>query len=139
MSKQTYQWRPGSRVARGLSAETVALELDRIRETNEALTPKIIVDEARPKAAPLHPAFEWNNGKAGELYREWQARHLIGAVLVKIDDENSMRAFLHVAVVPADDEEGESTGGYERTLVVVVDDEMLRQALEELIARLQSF
>lgn len=41
------------------------------------LTPQLVVDEARPKDAPLHDRFEWDNKVAGEAYRRVQAQQLI--------------------------------------------------------------
>ena len=45
-----------------------------------------VVDDARPKASPLHRYFEWNNTKAAEEYRMDQARHLIQAVTIIRED-----------------------------------------------------
>ncbi len=37
------------------------------------LTPQDVIDTARPKDAPLHGRYEWDNGVAGEQYRLIQA------------------------------------------------------------------
>lgn len=47
------------------------------------LTPQIVVDEARPKGAPLHDRFEWNDKQAGEAYRRVQAAQLIRSVRIE--------------------------------------------------------
>lgn len=52
------------------------------------LTPQIVVDEARPKGAPLHERFEWNDKLAGESYRRVQAAHLIRSVRIEYIDKS---------------------------------------------------
>lgn len=67
-------------------------------EKHGELTPQIVVEEARPKTAPLHGHFEWNNDVAGEKYRLVQAAELIRSVRISFSDNNtgerkSVRAF----------------------------------------------
>jgi hypothetical protein len=66
----------------GVDAQTAGEELDRIRQEHGMLEPGTVVDESRPDEAPLHPAFEWCDPKAAELYREHQATNLIKQVRV---------------------------------------------------------
>ena len=65
-----------------MKADVVKSELQRIYDSNGVLTPPLVVEEAKPKDAPLHPCFEWDNKRAGEEYRLYQARHLIRTVTV---------------------------------------------------------
>lgn len=96
----TYEWRdhPGFKPPTTLPADRAAAELERVRESNGGkLTPKDVVNEARPKTAVLHPCFEWKDAVAGELYREHQARNLIRAVRVVRDESpDSVPMFVHV-------------------------------------------
>ena len=69
----------------GVDAQTAGEELDRIRKEHGTLEPGTVVDESRPEEAPLHPAFEWHDPKAAELYREHQATHLIKQVRVVVE------------------------------------------------------
>jgi hypothetical protein len=46
------------------------------------LTPEAVVNAARPKRAPLHNCFTWDDVKAGELYRQTEAARLIRSVRV---------------------------------------------------------
>jgi hypothetical protein len=48
-----------------------------IYERHQELTPTLVVDEARPKTAPLHDQFVWDDKVAGEQYRLVQAGNLI--------------------------------------------------------------
>jgi hypothetical protein len=72
----------------GVDAQTAGEELDRIRKEHGTLEPGTVVDESRPDEAPLHPAFEWHDPKAAELYREHQAKDLIKRVRVVVQPRN---------------------------------------------------
>ena len=65
------------------------------------LTPKAVVDDARPANSPLHRYFTWNNGEAAEKYRLWEARELIMSVNVTFigpkGDRRKTRAFVSVS------------------------------------------
>lgn len=66
----------------GIDAQTAGSELDRIRQRDGTIIPAVVVDEARPEEAPLHPAFEWRDSVAAEQYRQHQASTLIKVVRV---------------------------------------------------------
>lgn len=109
-----------------LDPDAVLAELESIRE-REGLTPRNVVSAARPANSLLHPAFEWNDQKAAELHREFQARCLIKSVRVSVTPESDEPAFVHVAT------RSYAPGGeYQSTSVVVRDDAMRRDALREL-------
>lgn len=81
-------------------------ELERIYNADGSLTPRAVVDDARPEDSALHPHFEWDDSIAGEQYRLDQARHLIRSVKVEVrmapeKKPVSVRAFHNVA--PADE------------------------------------
>lgn len=60
------------------------------------LTAKELVNENRPKSAPLHGAFEWRNNVAAELYREQQARHIMNCLLIVKEDAEPVRALFNI-------------------------------------------
>ncbi len=70
---------------RALSNEA-RLELQKLADAGN-LTPRATVDAARDPANPLHEQFEWDNGIAGEKFREQQARSLIRTVKLVITTE----------------------------------------------------
>lgn len=76
---------------------SVKQQLEDIYAAHGELTPKLLVDTARPDDHPLHDRFEWDNTVAGEKYREEQARGLIRTVrVVEVHgdtDVTSVRAF----------------------------------------------
>jgi len=51
-------------------------------EKRKKTTPQDVVDIARPKKAPLHDAFEWDDSVAGEAWRRDQAGSMIRALVV---------------------------------------------------------
>lgn len=127
-----FVFRPGSRVA-GIDAKTAGAELERIRERAEQLTPEDVVNEARPKDAPLHPAFEWDNKRAGEAWRVHQARNLIRAIQVVQDGE--VRAPVYVNVRP---ESGTDPSYYQAVSVVIQNPDELRRAIGLLTEKLHA-
>jgi hypothetical protein len=53
-------------------------ELFEIIEHNGGeITPKLIVEAARGPDSPLHAAFEWDDSKAAECWRERCARDIL--------------------------------------------------------------
>lgn len=90
-----YVFRNGARIS-GVDAKTAGDELARIQDQHGELTAPLVVDEARPDDAPLHPAFEWDDQLAAELHRQQQARSLIRSVQVVQSDEPPAPAYLHI-------------------------------------------
>jgi hypothetical protein len=120
-----YQFRNGWRVA-GVDAQTVGHELHRIYQDNGELTAPLVVDEARPDDAPLHPAFEWNDEVAAELHREHQARTMIRSVEI-IRDDQAHPSFVHISAV----------GSYIPGEVVVQDFDLYESAWRDATDRLK--
>ena len=95
INARKFVFKEGSRL--NVSADLVGNELDRIYSKNNALIASDVVNESRPKEAPLHPAFEWNDGIAAEEWRTHTARNLIRSVKVVLDNENQAQtAFVNV-------------------------------------------
>jgi hypothetical protein len=94
-----YEWKSDSRFPIG--AQIAAERLQSIRARNGELTPRGVVDDASNPRSPLHPCFEWDDQKAADSHRMWQARKLIGSIVVaEYDDQpiaKETRAFVHVS------------------------------------------
>lgn len=69
-----------------VSPDVAGRELERIRKKRGELKTAEVVEEARPKDAPLHPVFEWRDDVAAEEYRKQQARQLIRGIKVVYDN-----------------------------------------------------
>jgi hypothetical protein len=105
--KKMYGYRSGARSG-NVSAEVTQKELERIERLYGRLDAGEVVDEARAKDAPLHPAFEWSDSVAGERYRRIQASSLIRSVEVRRPDEPPRRSWVY-------DPGKEGDGHYRRT------------------------
>lgn len=118
----------------GLNAETVGIELERIRETHDGkLKPTDVVDEARPKDAVLHHVFNWNNAQAAERWRVHQARQVIRSVQV-IESKNSDPSpqFIHVKSEPAQD------GYYQTPEIISQNIDEFERAFSEALQKLKA-
>ncbi len=111
----------------------IAAELELVaRASRGRLDPKRVVAWARAnRRSSLHSCFQWNDGKAAEAYRIWQARELIVSVEVVYRDGKRRQSWVSPVTF-------RGRGGYCR-LVDVMDDTALRagllaQALAELEA-----
>lgn len=92
----TYRARPGH----GLSNKDAAVVGPILRDLTESagrLDPKLIVTSARPKTSPLHRYFEWDERKAADQYRVWQARQLVKSIEIVVQEER-IPAFYSVAM-----------------------------------------
>jgi hypothetical protein len=95
-------------------------------ESGNTLHPAAVVEAAKPKSSPIHDFFEWDNTRAGQKYREWQARYLLGRieVIVTIDgQEDQMRAFHNITVE-------QNNSGLDRGYVTLKDIEESEEYLE---------
>lgn len=121
-----YAWRSGARIC--VDAQQAGETIELLREkANGSLTPSMVVDAARPAGSVLHPAFEWDDSIAAEKHREAQARHLIGAIVVKVAHQGEpvmKRAFVSV-------EKPEVGPGYESRHRVLGEKELRDQVIRQ--------
>jgi hypothetical protein len=55
-------------------------------EKKGQLTPQNLVEVSKPKNAPLHNEFQWNDKVAAKMYRETRAMYLIRSVAVEVKE-----------------------------------------------------
>lgn len=117
-----YQWKADARYSIG--ANIAAERLTKIKKQNGEITPRAVVDDAVNPKSPLHPCFEWDDGKAADAHRLSQARKLIGSIVVaEVDDEplsRETRAFVHITA---------DSPRYEPIEVAMRDDNMREEIL----------
>ena len=79
------------------AVETV---INQIHERDGSITPITILEEARTETSPLHKYFCWDDTKAAESYRRWQARQFVACTRVTYTSRKgepmSVRAFVSV-------------------------------------------
>lgn len=126
--KQQYVMRPGSNVK--LDPITLAKELEKIREKRGKLTPYDVVEEAKDEKNPLHHEFVWDDSQAAKMYRLAQARRLIKAVCVRVDEVERHPVYYNVRV---------ATGNcYEPATVVVKQEDLFASSQSKLVSQLFS-
>lgn len=150
-------WRPGYRAKIPASVAAKRLSELAARSVDRIVTPKMIVDDARPEDSPLHPAFEWRDDVAAEKYREEQARAMVRALVipspVSKEPENPkfIRLFENVRqTVPSDTvdqskqdedpyQERLELNGYRNTIESLQDRVYRRQIFDAVVRDLQAF
>ena len=140
-----YHARPGGRHDQK-TAETVAAEMNRLDPVGDGVTAREFHLSQKPKRAPLHEEFEWDNKKAADLYRDDQARGLIRCVMVTEEGQSGepheARAFLAVKTdtsQPDEDEEGVDARRYRPIALVMADEPQANQILEDALRQLQGW
>ena len=113
----------------------ITAELKRIAAKHKGrLLPRVVVDEARNEASPLHNSFEWNDSIAGEQWRIEQARRLIQVSVIVLDGHNEpVRAFVSLTT---DRKDG---GGYLLVQNVLSNKKRREQMLRDAAAELEFF
>lgn len=103
--KKIYTFREGSPYSK-----KEAQKVGEFLETYKAFKPKKVIELARPKNSPIHKFFDWNDTTAAEKYRLEQARSLVSALYIKIEN-TPVKAYENVKIsikegnsyVPTDD------------------------------------
>ena len=92
-----YQWKAGSRI--NADAQKAG-EMCNWLEQEGRLNAQTLVDVNRPKDAPLHNSFEWDDSIAGEEWRKYQARTIIRSLVVAPETKAvETRAFFKLSSV----------------------------------------
>lgn len=122
-----YKFKSGSHInANPQAAGEMCEEL----AAKQNLTAKALVDANRPADAPLHGAFEWNNTKAAESWREHQARHIINCLEIVTQEREPVRAYFSISV---------KEPGYEHIDVILRNTDTRQKLLQTALAELSAF
>lgn len=81
--ERKYTWKEGWNPK--ISAETVGNVITEIEEKNGTVTKELFLDASRPVDSPTHNLFEWDDKKAGELYRLSISNKIIIQLNVEIE------------------------------------------------------
>ena len=140
-----YVWRESSRF-NGVDANDAAPVLHQIAERDGSIQAQVVVDEAKPKTSPIHPAFEWKDGVAANEYRKWQARQLVKSVRAVKDEPRdpsepiAVKAVVETnpAFIFAGNGREESPRGYYPAVQIISDLDLFQRAMEEAQLKLKS-
>lgn len=134
MTQTVYKWRAHAGVP--VPAQVAGEELERIRTKNNGrLAQDTVVEEARDKRSPLHPAFEWNDKAAAHQYRLSQAGYVIRMLSVSYVDGDSKTAPIRAFVNVSRDEDR----SYTSIAHAMSDDELREQVLAKALKELQDW
>lgn len=129
-----YKWKYPMNVPAQQAGEYLA-ELENEKGT---LTPELILNESRDENAVLHSCFEWDDEKAAEGYRLYQAGRILRNITVVIERENTppqnIRAFVNVS-----DNSKHETGKFISLNVAMQNDDYRAQILKNALYELQTF
>jgi hypothetical protein len=101
--------------------------------TRGRLSARRVVEWARThRASALHTCFQWDNTKAAEAYRIWQARELIVSVEVVYGDGKKRQVYVSPISI-----RGSKAGGYQSLVSVLSDRDMRKQFLAQALAELE--
>jgi hypothetical protein len=116
--------------------------LEAFAERHQRIGPKMLLEEARNPSCPFHSDFEWDDDKAGELYRLSQAAGILRrwkGILVRQNSETkSIEVSVERRVESPKKERGRGKPSYIPVEDILGDkdlrEEMLRTVLNELKA-----
>lgn len=114
---QSYEYASGYRINQKIQAKIVGEILEKIEKRDNTITPEAVIEEAKPKKSPIHGCFNWDDAKAANEYRLWQARNLIRSVVIIKEDREPEKRF---AYIPG--EEGNRAKGGYKTIDLIVQD-----------------
>lgn len=116
--------------------KTVQEELAEIcAEHDGLLRAEDIVEYARNPETALHSRFTWDDNKAAEAHRLWQARQVI-RVHVQVFSEAKEPVRMYVNLVPDRRNEG---GGYRPIVDVMANRDMRAQLLKQAMAEVNAW
>lgn len=92
-----------------------------------------LVEEARSRRSPIHKGFTWNDIRAGELYREEEARgYLRHLILVETRPRKRPRVVEELVALPGSGEKGSGRRYTTVETALETAPQSLDQALDEL-------
>lgn len=102
------------------------------KSVDGGVTPEMVVKASKAKNSPLHDYFEWNDGKAAQGYRLWQARMMMRDMTVEIEDVKT-REFQNI-IVEIDDSK---TRKYYHLDQILSDDDLKKRVLAQVTRQLR--
>lgn len=122
-------WRSGPCVFKA-DAQKVA---DEISSIGLSVKPEEIVDKARDENTELHKCFEWDDTKAAEKYRIYQARQIVCHLIVKEVDDTVQKPEVRVFY------KTDNTEGYKPVEYIMRNEDEYHKLLDRALTELKAF
>lgn len=123
-----YKVAPGAHIK--TDPNIVGRMFEELEKTEQGLTAQTLLDANRPKNAPLHNEFEWDNRKAAEAYRLNQSSYIIRSIVVV--PEEKPQEFVRAVFSVGD-------GKYENIRAILSDERKRESLLSIALRDLKSF
>ena len=134
MANSKYDWK----YPWAVPAQVAGEYLSELEKREGKLTPELVLNESRDENAVLHPCFEWDDEKAAESYRLWQAGKILRDITVTIVREESaprvIRAYVNVT-----NQQKHEKGAYVSLNVAMNNCDYKAQVLKNALYELQTF
>ena len=85
-----YNWKLKG-LAKGINPDDAVEELTRLQNLHGSITPDLVVQAAEDEGSVLHKFFEWDDTRAGQLWRIQQARILLNNIQVTVISDGEPR------------------------------------------------
>lgn len=122
-------WRPGFGLFKA-DPQKVAQE---ILSLGDNVKPEQIVERAKDASSELHKCFEWDNEKAADKYRLYQARQVVCHLVIKESVEKNNDAPIRLL------HKTEAAEGYKPFSLIVKDPDEYSKLLERARSELRAF
>lgn len=122
-----------------VSANIVGAEMEKIEQRDGEVTSRSLLEAGRPEDSPIHSLFEWNDGKAAELYRLKQATDVITHITVIVPEENQKPYRAYVNIVEEKEGEQKQTGRFINIQTAMENPETRRIVLDAALAEMRRF
>ena len=123
-----YSWKTGYYP---VSAQETGEFLNKVSEKEGGITAARVLELSRREDALLHPCFEWDDTKAAEAHRLYQARKLVGNLVCAVVKENPEKAVATPATRAFVSVSAPQKEGYFKPTIVAMSDPNDRQMVLE--------
>ena len=132
-----YEWK--TPVFSKVSAQTAGEHIEKLAEQHGEVTPKLLLEDSRPKKAVLHPLYEWDDTKAAEKYRLHQSKLIIGnLVIVSVTSEDPQMPPVPVRAFVSVNYRNEKAS-YRPTLIALSEEATKEKVIANAMSELRSF
>lgn len=129
-----YQWRQP--IYPKVSAQDAGEHIEELRNQHGEVTAQMLVDDARPEDAVLHPCYEWDDAKAANKYRLHQSKQVMSnLMIISLSDNqpiNPTRGFVNITA-------RNEKASYQPLEIALSDDEMKYQVLKNAASEFKAY